>query len=64
MMEITKSDINFKKINECIDDLDGVDYATVLMLCSILIKTVSEQDNSSVNDQLENTKKLIGAITQ
>lgn len=35
-----------------------------LMLCAILIKTVTEQDNSSVEVQVENTKKLIDAISE
>lgn len=64
MMKINKDDIDFKTINKTIDVLDGVDCVTTLMLCAILIKTVAEQDNSSVDNQIENTKKLIDAITQ
>lgn len=63
MMKINKDDIDFKTINKTIDVLDGVDCVTTLMLCAILIKTVAEQDNSSVDNQIENTKKLIDAIT-
>lgn len=34
------------------------------MLYAILIKTAAEQDNSSVEVQVENTKKLIDAISE
>lgn len=64
MMKINKSDIDFERINEVVDELDGIDCVTVLMLSAILIKSVAEQDNSSVDNQIENTKKLIDAITQ
>lgn len=63
MMKINKSDIDFERINEVVDELDGIDCVTVLMLSAILIKSVAEQDNSSVDNQIENTKKLIDAIT-
>lgn len=36
--------------------LNDVDCVSVLMLCAILIKTAAEQDNSSVEVQVENTK--------
>lgn len=62
MMKINKNDIDFERINKAIDVLDDVDCVSVLMLCAILIKTVAEQDNSSVDVQVENTKKLINAI--
>lgn len=61
-MKINKNDIDFERINKAIDVLDDVDCVSVLMLCAILIKTVAEQDNSSVDVQVENTKKLINAI--
>lgn len=64
MMKITKDDIDFKLINKVVDELDGIDCVTVLMLCAILIKSVAVQDNSSVDIQIENTKKLIDAMTQ
>lgn len=63
-MKINKGDINFKKINRMIDELDGVDCISILMLCAILIKSVAEQDNSSIDTQIENTKKLIEAISE
>lgn len=63
MMKINKDDINYKAINKAIDDLNDIDCVSVLMLCAILIKTVAEQDNSSVNVQIENTRKLINAIS-
>lgn len=56
MMKIDKNDIDFKTINKAIDVLNDVDCVFVLMLCAILIKTVAEQDNSSVEVQVENTK--------
>lgn len=62
MMKINKDDIDFERINKAIDVLNDVDCVSVLMLCAILIKTVAEQDNSSVEVQVENTKKLIDAI--
>ncbi|WP_273392827.1 hypothetical protein [Actinobacillus porcinus] len=63
-MKINKDDIDFKTINKAIDVLNDVDCVSVLMLCAILIKTVAEQDNSSVEVQVENTKKLIDAISK
>lgn len=63
-MKINKDDIDFKTINRAIDVLNDVDCVSVLMLCAILIKTVTEQDNSSVEVQVENTKKLIDAISK
>lgn len=63
-MKINKDDIDFKTINRAIDVLNDVDCVSVLMLCAILIKTVAEQDNSSVEVQVENTKKLIDAISK
>lgn len=63
-MKINKNDIDFKTINKVVDELDGIDCVTVLMLCAILIKSVAVQDNSSVDIQIENTKKLIDAMTQ
>ena len=63
-MKINKNDIDFKTINKAIDVLNDVDCVSVLMLCAILIKTVAEQDNSSVEVQVENTKKLIDAISE
>lgn len=63
-MKINKDDIDFKTINRAIDVLNDVDCISVLMLCAILIKTVAEQDNSSVEVQVENTKKLIDAISK
>lgn len=64
MMKINKNDIDFERINKAIDVLDDVDCVSVLMLCAILIKTVAEQDNSSVEVQVENTKTLIDAISE
>lgn len=64
MMKIDKNDIDFKTINKAIDVLNDVDCVSVLMLCAILIKTIAEQDNSSVEVQVENTKKLIDAISE
>lgn len=63
-MKINKDDIDFKTINRAIDVLNDVDCVSVLMLCAILIKTVAEQDNSSAEVQVENTKKLIDAISK
>lgn len=63
-MKINKDDIDFKTINRAIDVLNDVDCVSVLMLCAMLIKTVAEQDNSSVEVQVENTKKLIDAISK
>lgn len=63
-MKINKNDIDFKTINKAIDVLNDVDCVSVLMLCAILIKTAVEQDNSSVEVQVENTKKLIDAISE
>lgn len=63
-MKINKDDIDLKTINRAIDVLNDVDCVSVLMLCAILIKTVAEQDNSSVEVQVENTKKLIDAISK
>lgn len=63
-MKINKDDIDFKTINRAIDVLNDVDCVSVLMLCAILIKTVAEQDNSSIEVQVENTKKLIDAISK
>lgn len=62
MMKINKDDIDFERINKAIDVLNDVNCVSVLILCAILIKTVAEQNNSSVEVQVENTKKLIDAI--
>lgn len=59
MMKINKNDIDFER-----DVLNDVDCVSVLMLCAILIKTIAEQENSSVEVQVENTKKLIDAISE
>lgn len=59
MMKINKNDIDFER-----DVLNDVDCVSVLMLCAILIKTIAEQKNSSVEVQVENTKKLIDAISE
>lgn len=64
MMKINKDDIDFKTIDKAVDVLNDVDCVSVLMLCAILIKTIAEQDNSSVEVQVENTKKLIDAISE
>lgn len=63
-MKINKDDIDFKTIDKAVDVLNDVDCVSVLMLCAILIKTIAEQDNSSVEVQVENTKKLIDAISE
>lgn len=64
MMKINKDDIDFERIDKAIDVLNDVDCVSVLMLCAILIKAVAEQTNSSVEVQVENTKKLIDEISE
>lgn len=36
----------------------------MILISKLLIKTAAEQDNSSVEGQVENTKKLIDAISE
>lgn len=56
-MKINKDDIDFKRINKVIDELDDSNYSTVLMLCAILIKAVADQDKSTYYEQCKKCQK-------
>lgn len=61
-MKINKSDIDFNAIEDAADVLDDANFVTVLTLCAILIQTVANESNNSVDDQLENVKRLVDAF--
>lgn len=61
-MKINKSDIDFNAIEDAADALDDTDVVTVLTLCAILIQTVANNNNNSVDEQLENVKRLVDAF--
>lgn len=61
-MKINKSDIDFNVIEDAIDALNDTNVLTVLTLCATLIQTVANESNNSVDDQLENVKRLVDAF--
>lgn len=61
-MKITKSDIDFNAIEDAIDALDDTDCVTALFLSAFLIQGVAQDDNSPVEVQLENVKKILDSL--
>lgn len=61
-MKINKSDIDFNAIEDAVDALNDTNFLTVLTLCATLIQTVANENNNSVDDQLENVKHLVDAF--
>ena len=61
-MKINKSDIDFNAIEDAVDALNDANFLTVLTLCATLIQTVANESNNSVDDQLENVKRLVEAF--
>ena len=61
-MKINNSDIDFNAIEDAVDALNDANFLTVLTLCATLIQTVANESNNSVDDQLENVKRLVDAF--
>lgn len=61
-MKINNSDIDFNAIEDAVDALNDANFLTVLTLCATLIQTVANESNNSVDDQLENVKRLVEAF--
>lgn len=61
-MKINKSDIDFNAIEDAADALNDTNFVTVLTFCATLIQTAANENNTSVDDQLENVKRLLDAF--
>ena len=63
-MKINKSDIDidFNAIDDAVDALNDTNFLTALTLCATIIQTVANESNNSVDDQLENVKRLVDAF--